>query len=158
MEIKPEKFILSLEKARKSLEMADHLTYMTFPLVKENRLLLKVLDELYLSVLNTINSILQYEYAYKRIQIYKDAKENFRTFMDLAEKYKISQEQLKNLIEILNLGEKHKRSPFEFVKNDKIVIMSDNLKTATLNLEKIKRFLLETKDFIRKASLIISKT
>lgn len=157
MQTQPEKYTISLEKAKKNLQMADHLTYMTFPLVKENRLLLKVLDELYLSVFNTINSILQYEYTYKRIQIYKDPRENFRTFKKLAEKYNIKEEQLNKLIEILNIGEKHKKSPFEFIKNNKIVIMSDNLKTSTLDIENIKDFLLETKDFLRKTDLIINK-
>jgi len=157
MEIQPEKFIISLRRAKNSLQKADHLTYMTFPLIRENKLLLKILDELSDSVLNTINAILQYEYAYKRIQLYKDAKENFRTFKRLAEKYKIDQNQLNKIIEILSLNESHKKSPFEFAKKDKIVILSDNLKTNTLTLEKIKSYLLETKDFVRKVSLIIER-
>ena len=158
MQTQPEKFITSLEKARKSLQIADHLTYMTFPQLKENKILLKALDELYISIINIINSILQYEYTYKRIQIYKDPRENFRTFRKIAERYKISTEQLNKIIEILSLGEKHKKSPFEFVKNDKIVIMSDNLKTETITTDKIKSFILETKDFLRKADNIINKT
>jgi len=157
MQTQPEKYITSLEKAKKNLQMADHLTYMTFPLVKENKLLLKVLDELYLSVFNTINSILQYEYLYKRIQLYKDPRENFRTFRKIAARYNIKEEQLNKLIEILSIGEKHKKSPFEFIKNNKIVIMSDNLKTETLTIEKIKAFLLETKDFLRKVDITINK-
>ena len=32
--------------------------------------------------------------------------------------------------------------------------MSDNLKTSTLDLDKIKSFLLETKDLLRKANLV----
>jgi len=157
MEIQPEKFELSLEKASQALKMADHLTYITFPLVKENKLLLKILDELKESILNIINAILQYEYLHKRIQLYKDAKENFRTFKELSGKYRISQEQLNKIIEILSLSEKHKKSPFEFSKKDKIVIMSDNLKTSTLDLDKIKSFLLETKDLLRKANLVIKQ-
>ncbi len=152
----PEKFILSLEKATRSLKMADHLTYMTFPLLKENRLLLKILDELHNSVINIINAILQYEYTYKRIHLYKDAKENFKTFKELAERYKINPEQLNKIIEILKLEESHKKSPFEFVRNNKVVIMSDNLKTTTLTSGKIKEYLLEVKDLLRKANLMIS--
>ncbi len=155
MQIIPEKFIISLERAKKSLQIADHLTYMTFPLVRENRLLLKILDEIYLASVNTINAILQYEYIYKRIHLYKDAKDNFRTFHAVAKRYSISQEELNKITELLALAESHKKSPLEFVKNNKIVIMSDNLRTDTLTLEKIKEFLTETKDFIRKVSQII---
>ena len=39
MEIKPGKYILSLEQAKKSLQLADHLVYVTYPIVKENKLL-----------------------------------------------------------------------------------------------------------------------
>jgi len=150
-----EKFILSLEKARQELQTADHLTYMTFPLIKENRLLLKALEKIYNTILNTINAILQYEYTYKRIELYNNARDNFNTFKSLAQKYNISQEQLNKIMEILNLGEKHKKSPFEFAKNDKIVIMSEGMRTDTITLDKIKSYLLETKDILRKASLII---
>lgn len=155
METKTDVFVISLGKARKSLQMADHLTYMTFPIVRENRLLLKVLDELYSAIISTINAILQYEYTYKRISLYKDPKENFRTFKSLAGKYALNQEQLNKIIDILVLAEKHKKSPFEFSKNDKIIIMSESLRTDTLTLEKIKSFIIETKDFLRKASLLI---
>ena len=146
-----EKFILSLEKARQELETADHLAYMTYPLIKENRLLLKILEKLYLSVLNAINAILQYEYMYKRITLYKDAKINLDTFKRVALRYHLNEEQLKKLMEIISLGEKHKKSPFEFAKNDKIVIMSDNMATETITIEKIKGFIIESKDFLRKA-------
>lgn len=151
----PEKFAESLEIAQKYLQTADHMTYITFPLVKEKRLLLKVLSELSLAILNTINSVLQYEYYQKRIQIYKDARDNFQTFKEISARYNISPEQLKKIIEIINLAEKHKKSPFEFVRNDKIVIMSEGMHAETLNLEKIKAYLLEVKDFMRKASLKI---
>jgi len=147
-----EKFIISLEKAKNQLQTADHLTYITFPVVKENRLLLKVLEQIYQSLINTINAILQYEYAYKRIQIYGDAKENFRTFRKLALKYSLTEEQLDKIIKIMTLAEKHKKSPFEFVRKDKIVIMSNGMKTDTITLENIKSFLSETKDMIRKVS------
>lgn len=153
-----EKFIESLSNAVKAMQTADHLTYITFPLVKEKRLLLKILTELNLSLLNVINAILQYEYYYKRIEIYKDARENFNTFKEISPRYGINSEQLKKLIDIMILAEKHKKSPFEFVKDDKIVIMSNGMHTDWITLEKIKSFLLEVKDIIKKAnSRIISQ-
>lgn len=136
-----EKFAESLEIATRAVQTADHLTYITFPLIKEKRLLLKILSELSVAILSIISAILQYEYYYKRIEIYKDARENFNTFKGIAIRYNITQEQINKMIEIINLAEKHKKSPFEFVKNDKIVIMSNGMRTDTINLEKIKLFL-----------------
>ena len=145
-----EKFIESFEKAKKTLQTADHLTYVTYPLLKENRLLLKILEEISSSLVSAINSVLQYEYIYKRIRLYQDARENFETFKRISSRYQISEEQLRKIIEVLSLMERHKKSPFEFVKNEKIVIMSEGFRTDTLTVEKIKDFILETKDVLRK--------
>lgn len=147
-----EKFMENLGYAQKALQTADHMTYITFPLIKEKRLLLKVLTELGTCIYSIINAILQYEHYWKRIQIYADARENFNTFKKIAIRYDVRPEQLKKIIDILILAEKHKKSPFEFIKNDKIVIMTDGMQTDTLTLEKVKAFLLDTKDFLRKAN------
>lgn len=152
-----EKFNESLAQATKAFQTADHLTYVTFPLIKEKRLLLRVLTELNASVLNTINSILQYEFYYKRIQIYNDARENFRTFQRIAPRYNISEEQLKRVSDIISLAEKHKKSPFEFIKNDKIIMMSDSNQAETITLERIKSLLIEAKDLLKKAGLRINE-
>lgn len=152
----PEKFIENLDKASSILKTADHMLYMTYPLIKEKRLLLKILTEIYLVVLNIINAILQYEYFYKRIQLYKDARTNFEIFKQrCSPRYSISQEQIEKIKEIFDLTEKHKNSPFEFVRNDKIVIMTNALHTDTITIEKMKSFILLSKDLLRKAETII---
>jgi hypothetical protein len=147
-----EKFTENLSVAAKSIQIADHMTYITFPLIKEKRLLLRVLSDLNLAVISIINAVLQYEHHHKRIQIYTNARDNFRTFKEIATSYEISPEQLGRLIELVSLNERHKKSPFEFVKNDKIVIMSDGTHSETLTLEKIKGFLIDSKDLLRKAN------
>lgn len=151
-----EKFIQSLQSATKTLQTADHMAYITFPLIKEKRLLLKILTEIHSSLLNTINAILQYEYYWKRIQLYSDAKTNFDIFRHkCAPRYSISPEQVNKILEIFSLIERHKKSPFEFVKDDRIVIMSEGMRTDTITLEKIKSYLIEAKDILRKANTII---
>jgi hypothetical protein len=157
MKREKETFEISLEKAKKSIQTADHLTYVTYNIVKEQRLLLKIIEDLKDSLLNLINSTLQYEYYYKRIRIWNEAKENFNTFKKICPWYNISQEEISKIIEIIRLFEKHKKSPFEFVKNNKIVIMSDNLKTDILTLEKVKEFLVTTKMILSKVESRLSK-
>ncbi len=152
----PEKFIENLDKASSILKTADHMLYMTYPLVKEKRLLLKILNETYFATLKIINAILQYEYLNKRIQLFKDAKTNFTVFKQrCSQRYNISEEQIKTIEEIFNLTEKHKNSPFEFVRQDKIVIMSNALHTDTITIDKIKSYILISKDLLRKADTII---
>ncbi|MEM3405407.1 MAG: hypothetical protein QW117_00305 [Candidatus Pacearchaeota archaeon] len=145
-----EKFLISLDNAKKYLQTVDHLVYVTFPLIKEQRLLLKALEELQNALINIINSILQYEAYNKKIIISKNAEENFNIFKKIAPTYSISLNQLEKIIEILKITEKHKKSPFEFIKDGKIVIMGDNFETEILSIEKIKEYIIETKDFLRK--------
>jgi len=152
-----EKYEINLEKASKALDTADHMVYVTYPLIKENRLLLRVLTEIYECLLNVINSILQYEYAYKRINLYKNPKDNFQTFREISPAYKITEDQISRIIEIFKLMERHKKSPFEFIKNDKLVIMSEGMRTDTLSLDRIKFYLIEAKDILRKARNVIKK-
>lgn len=149
----PEKFQENLNQAIKALQIADHMTYVTFPLVNEQRLLLKIFDEIYKSIINSINAILNYEYLYKRIQLYTDNKENIRTFVNkCAKTYNLNNEQIKKILEIIDLNKKHKQSAMEFVKKEKIVILLDSLKTQTLDIRKIKEYLLLAKELLMQAN------
>ena len=144
-----EKFQENLKQAIRSLQIADHMTYVTFPLVNEQRLLLKIFDEIYKSIINCINAILNYEYLYKRIQLYANNGENIRTFANkCAKTYNLNNEQIKKILEILELNKKHKQSAMEFVKKDRVVILSDSLNTQTLDVHKVKQYLLLAKELL----------
>lgn len=148
-----EKFQENLKEAIRALQIADHMTYVTFPLVKEQRLILKIFDEIYKSIIGCINAILNYEYLYKRIKLYRDTKDNMQTFIDkCAKNYTLNNEQIKKIKEILELNKKHKQSAMEFVKKDKIVILSDSLKTQILNIQIIKQYLLIAKELLMKVN------
>jgi len=148
-----EKFHQYLKEAIKALQIADHMTYVTFPLINEQRLILKIFDEIHKSIIKCINAILNYEYMYKRIKIYTDNKENIRTFAHKCAKiYNLDNEQTKKILEILELNKKHKQSAMEFVKKDRVVILSDSLKTQILDIHKIKDYLLVAKELLMQAN------
>lgn len=152
-----EKYEESLSKAVKSIETADHMTYVTYPLIKEKRLLLRILTEIYEGLLNLINSVLQYEYYYKRINLYNTPRDNFETFKNISKSYGVADENISRILEVFRLVERHKKSPFEFVKDDKIIIMSEGIKTDVITIEKIKFFLLEAKELLKKVRDVIKK-
>jgi len=148
-----EKFQENIQQAIKTLQIADHMTYVTYPLVNEKRLLLKIFDEIYKSIISCINAILNFEYLYKRIRLYKENNDNMRTFMEkCAKNYGLTNEQIKKIKEIIELNKQHKQSAMEFVKKDKIVILSDNLGTQILDLQKIKEYLLLAKELLMKTN------
>ena len=141
-----------LKEAIRHLQIADHMTYVTLPLINENRLLLKIFDEICLSIIKSINSILSYEHFCKRINLYTNYSNNLETFVRIAKNYDISNEQLRKIKEIININNQHKQSAVEFVKRDRVVIMSDNLGTQILDIRIIKQYLLFVKELIVKTS------
>ena len=143
-----EEFEKNLKEAIRHLQIADHMTYVTFPLVNENRLLLKIFDEIYNSIIGCVNCILNYEYLYKRISLYKSHKDNLGTFVNLAKEYDLSNEHIKKIEEIIEVNKRHKESAMEFVKGDKVVILSDNLGTQILDLRIVKEYLLLAKELM----------
>jgi hypothetical protein len=137
-----EKYEENLAKAINELKIADHMIYITYPIVKDKRLLLKALSSIYESITSTINAILQYDYIWKRIKLYANPKDNFNVFIEkCAKRYNLTENDIKQLIEFLELAEAHKKSPMEFLRRDKIIIMSDNLKTTSIDSEKLKLYL-----------------
>ena len=65
-----EQYEQNLKEAARHLQIADHMTYVTFPLINDYRLLLKIFDEIYGSIIGCVNAILNYEASYKRIRLY----------------------------------------------------------------------------------------
>lgn len=148
-----EKYQEYLQQAERKIKTADHLIYMTFPIVQDKKMFLTVLSEVNNAVLLIMDSILQHDYLYKQIELSKDAKTNFRTFTTkCAQSYNINDNELTIIIEILSLAEAHRKSAMEFLKNDKVIILSDTLQPQTLSLEKIKQFLIVTKEIFLKTS------
>ncbi len=153
-----EKFLSALESASKTLQTADHMAYITFPLIKDNRLLIKIFSEIYASVLSVVNAVLQYDYAYKRIILYSDARINFKNFREeCAPRFGITSEEVVKMIEIFKIMEEHRQSPMEFVKMDKFVILSDSLQTDVITIEKLKEYLLVAKKILQKVTNKIEK-
>lgn len=146
-----EKFLEYLQESEKIIKIIDHMIYVTFPLLKDKHILLKILLETKIAITNCINSILHREYLYKRINLYKNSETNFRVFVEkCAPRYKITKEEIKLILELFNLVEKYKQSSMEFIKDEKVVILSGNMKKETVGIEKIKKFLDLAKNILKK--------
>jgi len=143
--------------AVKSMRIADHMTYVTYPLMNEKRLFIKILEEIYKTVINGIKTIINYEETSEIADSLTADSDYINYFFakNYQKKYNFTNLQIKGIKEIIGINEKHKKSSVEFVKKDKIVIMSDNLKVEALNIRLIKEHLLLIKEFLMKISLKI---
>lgn len=147
-----EKYQEIAKAAFTNFKTADHLTYITMPLVKDNKLLLTILSNLNNALINGMNSILECERFYKRISPLPNNFEiRFDAFKKIArEKYNITEEELNLIRSLKSLIDKHKEAPIEFSRKDKFFIFSETYRFRTLSIEDIKKYLVITKGFLRK--------
>ena len=148
-----------LKEANRALDTADHLAYVTYPIVNELKLLVTITENLYLAMVYAMEAMLQYDYLYKRISFLPhDFNSKYDMFKRIAQKYNMNRLQIALLLDLRSLLESHKKSPIVFTRNDKIVICSDAYKTMkTLNIDKVKEYLNTTKLFMRRVNEIFER-
>jgi hypothetical protein len=59
-----EKFQELREVAKKKLQLADHILTMTYPIVNDSKLLLAVVENMFLALTNAMGSVLYYEFPH----------------------------------------------------------------------------------------------
>ncbi len=157
MEQKIEKYTEHIRKAESSLKTADHLVYITFPLIKENRLLKKILESIGDTAYGIFRGILEYEAKYRRIDLSENDKLNFEVFRRCSARYDLTGEEITMIQTIFELINRYKESSFEFIRKDKLVIMSENLRTESVNIDQLKKFLNCMKGILVKTHAIIDE-
>jgi len=154
-----EKFQELRESAKKKITIADHMLTQTYPLVKDAKLLLAVLENTFLALSYSMSSVLHYDRLFKRINILPENFEGrFHIFKDkCVPRYKIDKEYLSLIREIKDIIIAHKKSPVEFVRNDRFVICSENYRMKTVSVDQLKKIIQKSKVFIQESSNIVNK-
>jgi len=154
-----EKFQEAREKAKKNIKIADHMLFVTFPLVKDTKLLLAVIENIFLSYTNAIASILYFERVFKRIPPFYDTFESklnmFREKCIL--RYKIDKSYLIEVQDIRDIILEHRKSPIEFKRGDRFVICSEHYRIKSISAGDIRKYLDKAKLFIEEMDNIVSK-
>ncbi|MBU0929468.1 MAG: hypothetical protein KJ623_00145 [Nanoarchaeota archaeon] len=146
-----------LNLAKKSLKTADHLTYMTYPLVKDIKIIVAITENIYSSVINAMESVLQYDRYYKRINpLAENFDSRFQVFKEkCAQRYNFDRDDLSLIDELRTIVAHRSNSTMEFIRNDKLIICSPNFKMKTFDINAIKQYLIKTKKFIAKVDAIV---
>ena len=137
-----ERFQQELVDGRRHLRAADHLVSITYPLVKDNRLLLTAADNLFSAGKNLMAALLHYEEAFKRIPHFKDDYDSmlywFRSrcmpSYSLSRDYRIAIDELKGLFD------NHRSSSVEFSRKDAFVICSDRYNVRRVTVSQLKDY------------------
>ncbi|MFC1648048.1 hypothetical protein ACFL1B_01180 [Nanoarchaeota archaeon] len=154
-----EKFQVHREAAKKKLKVADHLLTITYPMVKDPKLLLSVLDNLYQAMENGMNSVLEYEILFKHIsgvpQAFEPRVAMFKKMV--CPKHDISDEQVELIKRLKDTISSHKEAAVEFSRQDKFVIASDNYRLRTVSPDSIKKDIAMAKKFMERIEEVVSE-
>ena len=142
-----------IRKAKKEIKLSDHLLYVTYPLISELKFLLSVTEHIITSLNYAIEAILEYEWAYKKIDAYP--KGNFRAMIGIfdekiADSYDFGSATKRYLNRMAELKFFIDKSTMQFRRNDAFILTSDDYNIRKIDLATVKKQLLHAKNFISK--------
>lgn len=154
-----EKFQELRETAKKRINIADHMLKVTYPFVKDPKMLLTVVENIFLAMTNSMSSALYYERLFKRVPIFPENFESkFSLFKDkCVKKHKLNPDHLKMLRELKEIILQHKKSPIEFSRKDMFVICNGGYRIRTIGVDQLKQHVENAKEFIEANNSLVSK-
>jgi hypothetical protein len=153
-----QKFQIARKEALSKIRAADHMLTQTYPMIRDNKLLLSVLSNLIAGVESTITAILHYDRAFHKIPPFHD---NFGSKLHLFRNTSVSIHKLQDflpfIISLNDISEKHKSSPVEFARQDSFVMCDNNYSMRTITAKDLKKFIDDAKGFYMKAAEITAE-
>ncbi len=141
-----------LRDSQRELGIADHMAYVTMPLLTDKNLFISMVDHLYKSVLYSIMGFLKNEMDYKRLfAIPKEQRDIVDFFLrKYSHQIGIGSETLDMVRRMVNIGITANKSFTQFNRSDKLVVLSQNYNVLEVDKEAVKKYLSLQKKFILK--------
>jgi len=146
-----------LERANMSLRTADHLAYVTYPLLKDTKLVVAILENINNALVLSVEAMVEYDRMFNRVGA---TSQDFRSDLELfknscAPRYNIEREHIALISEINTIMETRKKGTMEFIKRDKLVVCGTDFRTKTVDHEKVKDYLNKSKKYMIKINNIL---
>ena len=146
------------QESLKRLKTADHMLNVMYPSLQEPKILLAVLENIFLGLTYSLSALLLYESKLKRIPRYKDNFESkFRMFRNrLCLRYEFDKSFIFLLLNVKELVSKHNDSPVEFTRKQKYVMADKNYNLSELTWELLNNYLNKSLEFYKRVYKITS--
>ncbi len=143
------------EKAEKNLKIGNHLLTQSYPLVKDPKLLVAVLQNIFLATASSMTAILYYERENKSIPPFHDSFDaKFELFKKVAPKYSIPPDTLRAMLDMKTIITAHQEASVSFSRKDAFVICEEGYRLRTLTAESLKPLMAKAKLFIEQMEQI----
>jgi len=140
------------------LKVADHLLSTTYSLVKDPKLLVSVVENIFKSLELAVEAVLVYEKNFKSIEYSGSFESKIEMFRrKIIPKYALENDIVQFIVDLKTLLDEHKASKVEFTKKEKFVISDDDFNLKTLTFDEVRKKYTMAKHYIDEISKIISK-
>ncbi len=152
-----EQFRQLVKEATTAYLTADHLAYVTYPVVKESKMLAAITEKLYSALQLAVEALLYHDALYKRItDIPEHEADRIMVFSRVTGKrYGFDKGATDLLMALYGLVSKRRQSPLEFARKDHFFIASKNFQLQMLSFEKVKQFMEEGKRFMNRFNEVV---
>ncbi len=140
------------QAAVRHVHVADHMLTQTYPLIRDPKLFLAIIENTLLAFTHAMGAILEHERYHKRIPPFQDTFESKLTMLKLrvAERIKLDPELIATMVDVHALHKMRKECHTEFGKSGAFVLCMDEgytLKKITSAM--LKEHIAKAKKFIR---------
>lgn len=152
-------FLQLQHEAVSKIKLAEHMLTQTYPLLKDARLLLAVVKDVFYALDNSLSSLLYLEAKYKKIPPFEDTFEGkYDAFRyHVIDKHNINREFLLLIKDVQAIIIAHKKSPVAFARKEKFVICATNYSMQEVTPDKLKKYISQTKEFISIINNVVNK-
>lgn len=130
-------FEIKLKKAEKLLFLSNFF--------KSKKIILSALEELCAANKLLSVSLLKFHHIKGNVIISKDPKENKEILNKKIGKLWEIEEELESLSELMKINTEHNKSPTEFLRKNKVIILDENQNIYSIDIKKLKENLYNIK-------------
>lgn len=145
------------EKAKYYVNVAQHILTTTYPVVKEPKVLLSSLENVFLAATNALGALLYGERTKKTIPPFHNTFDSkFNMFQHkIVEMYEFDESEYMFMQKLKDLLLFHKQSPVEFSRSDDFVMCDEEYNIEKLTVQRVQDYIQLTRKFMVKTQKIL---
>ncbi len=153
------KSLSSYKNASLQYDGALHLLTVTYPLIKDPKLLVGIASNIYTSMQYAMDAIMIHDLELKLISPYPSNPESkFNLFrLKCVNRNKIPSSIIVKMLDLREILDLHKKSSTEFQRGESLVISNGDYNLKILGIVEIKEYLQRNKEFLEITNKIINK-
>ena len=145
-----EDYKLLIEKAKREIMIADHMTYVTSRLINDKKIVVSIVDHINKAVFHAMNAWMYYEKMYKRLRnVPQDTDLMLRLFFSKYAKVLNLENSLETMTRTIHHAmESYNKRGMMLTRTNRFVIVSPSYELIDFKRSDVKDWLNKTKNFV----------